>query len=284
MPRRDLGGLIRLVPPRDLQRFVESEIKRDAGVERRFLSRFGGLDGAPRVDYREQAEIMFADVDYMTPYQNRLRFGDFFRAAKARERQGQAAEAIRIYLEVSEAIHSNYNRVDDSSGHYAETFHKAVTEMGACIGRQKAGSEKRPHISYMHRQFLTSDLDMHEGVYEQALISACTDRRDLEYLRDLNGQALPEVPLSKHTKGYCRALDRILLQTEVLEKMGESAAAAELLEKHHRGSIAICGEYVEALIRWGDLAKARTVLGEAWDIFPEREFGYISSLADKAAG
>ena len=112
MPRKDLGGLIRLVPLRDLQKFVESEAKKDAGVERRFLSRFGGLDGAPRVDYREQAEIMFAGVDYMTPYQNRLRFGDFFKAAKARERQGQAAEAVRIYVEVSEAIRSNYNRVD----------------------------------------------------------------------------------------------------------------------------------------------------------------------------
>lgn len=117
MPRKDLGGLIRLVPLKDLQKFVESEIKKDAGVERRFLSRFGGLDGAPRVDYREQAETMFAGVDYMTPHQNRLRFGDFFRAAKARERQGQAAEAVRICLELSEAIRSNYNRVDDSAVH-----------------------------------------------------------------------------------------------------------------------------------------------------------------------
>ena len=284
MHRKDLGGLIRLVPLKDLQRFIESEIKKDAGVERRFLSRFGGLDGAPRVDYREQAEIMFADVDYMTPYQNRLRFGDFFKAAKARERRGQAAEAIRIYLEVSEAIRSNYNRVDDSSGHYAEAFHKAVTEMAACIGRQKAGPEKRPHISYLHRQFLTSDLDMHEGVYEQALISACTDRQDLEYLRGLNEQALPEGPVSKRAGDYYRVLDRILLQTEVLEKMGESAAAAELFDKHYRGSIDICGAYVEMLIRRGDLAQTRAILEEARNIFPEREFGYISSLADGAAG
>lgn len=279
MARKDLGGLIRLVPLKDLQKFVESEAKKDAGVERRLISRFGGLDGAPRVDYREQVEIMFADVDYMTPYQNRLRFGDFFRAAKARERQGQTAEAIRIYQEVSEAIRSNYHKVDDSSGHYAEAFSKAVTDMAACIGRQKAGSKKIPHISYLHRQFLTSDLDMHEGVYEQALIDACTDRQDLEYLRGLNERALPEGPVSKRAKGYYRALDRILLQTEVLEEMGESAAAAELFDKHYRGSIDVCGAYVEMLIRRGDLAKARAVLEEAQGIFPEREFGYISRLA-----
>ena len=206
MPRKDMGGLIRLVPLKDLQRFVESEVKKDAGVERRFLSRFGGLDGAPRVDYREQVEIMFADVDYMTPYQDRVRFTDFFRAAKARERQGQAAEAIRICLEVSEAIRSNYHKVDDSSGHYAEAFSKAVAEMAACIGRQKAGFEKRPHMEYLHHQFLTSDSDITEGVYEQALINACTGRQDLEYLRGLNERALPEEAVSKHTKGYYRAV------------------------------------------------------------------------------
>ncbi|MCE2507929.1 MAG: hypothetical protein J4G04_01290 [Nitrosopumilaceae archaeon] len=284
MPRKDMGGLIRLVPLKDLQRFVESEVKKDAGVERRFLSRFGGLDGAPRVDYREQVEIMFADVDYMTPYQNRVRFTDFFRAAKARERQGQAAEAIRICLEVSEAIRSNYHKVDDSSGYYAEAFSKAVAEMAACIGRQKAVSEKRPHMEYLHRQFLTSDSDITEGVYEQALINACTGRQDLEYLRGLNERALPEEAVSKRTKGYYRAVGAVLLQAEVLEEMGEPAAAAELFDKHYRGSIGVCGEYVEMLIRQGDLAKARDVLEDARGIFPRHELEYISRLADGAAG
>lgn len=284
MSRSDLRGLIRLVPLKDLQKFVESEAKKDAGVERRFLSRFGGLDGAPQVDYREQAEIMFAGVDYMTPYQDRLRFWDFFRAAKARERQGQAAEAIRIYLEVSEAIHSNYHKVDDSSGHYSESFTKAVTEMAACIGRQKAGFEKRPHIEYLHRQFLASDLDMHEGIYGHVIIGACTDRQDLEYLRELNEWELPEGAISKRAKDYDRALDVVLLQARVLEEMGESAAAAKLFIKHYRGSIGVCSEYAEMLIQQGDLAKARDVLEEAKRIFPEHELGYINRLANRAAG
>ena len=270
------------MPLRDLQRFVESEAKKDAGVERRLLSRFGGLDGAPRVDYREQAEIMFADVDYMTSYQDRLRFGDFFRAAKARERQGQAAEAIRIYLEVSEAIRSNYHRVNDSSGHYAEAFSRAVTEMAACIGRQKAGPEKRPHIEYLYRRFIADDSDIAQDAYWPALIDACTDRQDLEFLRGLNEQALPEGPTLKRVSGHHRALDAVLLQAEVLEKMGEWEAAAELFDKHYRGGIGVCGDYVEALIRRGDLAKARDVLEEARGIFPEHELEYINRLADAA--
>ena len=283
MSGSDLGRLIRLVPLKDLQKFVESEAKKDAGVERRLLSRFGGLEGAPRVDYREQAEIMFDDVNYMTSYQDRLRFGDFYRAAKARERRGQAAEAIRIYREVSEAILSNYHKVDDSSGHYSEAFTTVVTRMAACIGQQKAGSEKRLHIEYLHRQFLTSNLDMHEGVYEQALIDACTTRQDLEYLRGLNERALPEGAISKHAKDYYRALAVILLQAEVLEGMGETAAAVNLFVKHYRGSIDVCGKYVEMLILQGDLAKARDVLEEAKRIFSEYEFGYLSHLADAAA-
>ena len=227
---------------------------------------------------------MFAGVDYMTPYQGRLRFGDFFRAAKARERQGRAAEAIRIYLEVSEAIHSNYHKVDDSSGHYSEAFTRAVAEMAACIGRQKAGSGKRPYIEYLHRQFLTGDSDITEGVYGQALIDACTDRQDLEYLRGLNEPALPEEAVHKRAEGYYRALDTVLLQVEVLESMGEWDAAAELFGKHYRGSVGVCGAYVEALIRQGDLAKARDVLEEARHILPEHEFEYIGHLADGAAG
>lgn len=282
MSGSDLGRLIRLVPLKDLQKFVESEAKKDAGVERRLFSRFGGLDGAPRADYRKQAEIMFADVNYMTPYQNRLRFGDFFRVAKARERRGQVAEAIRIYQEVSEAIYSNYHKVDDSSGHYSEAFATAVIKMAACIGQQKAGSERRPHIEYLHRRFLANDLDVHEGIYERALIDACTNRQDLEYLRGLNERALPEGAISKRAKGHYRRLAVILLHAEVLKGMGESAAAVKLFVKHYRGSIEVCGEYVRMLIRQGNLAKARDVLEEAKRIFPEYEFGYISHLADGA--
>ena len=77
---------------------------------------------------------------------------------------------------------------------------------------------------------------------------------------------------------------RVLLQVEVLEEMGEPAAAAELFDKHYRGSIGVCGEYVEMLIRQGDLAKARDVLEDARGIFPRHELEYISRLADGAAG
>ena len=66
--------------------------------------------------------------------------------------------------------------------------------------------------------------------------------------------------------------------------MGEWEAAAELFDRHYRGSIDVCGAYVEMLIRRGDLAKARAVLEEARAIFPEHEFRYISRLSDRAAG
>ena len=277
----DYGRLIRLVPLKDLQKFVESEMKRNAGVERRFLTRFGGLDGTSRVDYRRQVDIMFADVDYMTPYQSRLRFTDFFRAAKARERQGQAAEAIRICQEVSEAIRFHYHKVDDSSGHYSEAFGKAVTEMAACIGRQKKHAEKRPYLSYLYNRFLADDSDMAEGIYEQALINACTDQQDLEYLRSLNEPALPE-PASKHIKGYSRALDRVLLQAEILEKMGGPAAAAGLFDEYYRSNVDICATYMEMLIQHGNLAKARAMLKEAKAIFPDADLSYIKHLADGA--
>ena len=276
--------LIPLVPLKDLQRFVESEIKKDSGVERRFLSRFGGLDNTSHVDYREQVDIMFGDADYMVSCANPLSFADFFRAAKSRERQGQTAEAIRIYLEVSEAIRSNYYKVDDSYGHYSDAFDKAVTEMAACIARQKTGNfEKRPHISYLHRQFLANDHDLHESTYWQALTDACTDIRDLEYLKGLNEQALPDEPIVRRAKNYYHIQERILLQAEILEKLGETVAADKLLEKHCRGSIEVCGTYVEALVRHGDPAKARRILHMAQDIFPEHEFGYIRHLADDIA-
>lgn len=277
------GRLIRLVPLKDLQGFVESEMKKDSGVERRFVSRFGGLDDASQVDYREQVDAMFSDVYYMSS-RKRLSFADFFRAAKDRERRGQAPEAIRILAEVSEAIKSNYYMVDDSSGHYANAFIRAVSEMAACISRQKMRhSAKRPYIDYLHRQFLANDPEVDEEAYGQALTEVCTERQDLEHLRRLNGRALPKEAISEDIKGYFQELDRVILQADVLEKIGEIADAANLFEKHYRSSIDACGAYVEMLMRQGERAKARGIMEEARGIFSEYDFQCISDLVGGAA-
>ena len=262
----------------DLQKFLISEIKKNPDARRRFLVRFGGADGVPRVDYRHEVDVMYADVDYMTSWKNKLRFTDFFRAAKDRERRGHAAEAIRIYLEVSEGIEANHYLVDDSSGHYAETFGRAVHEMVACINRQNMGrDEKRPHIYYLHRQFLAEVPAFSEGVHYQALVDICTDAEDLEYLAELNGPFLPEGRVAG--KDEYDVMSRVYLQAEVLEKLGRREAAGGLLKRHYRTSIGACGKYVKLLLG-RDPARARSVLEEARGIFPDYQYKYISHLAD----
>lgn len=278
--REGAGGIIRRVPRADLQNFLESEIKKDAGVRRRFLVRFGGSDGVPRADYRHEVDVMFDDVDYMTSKKDRLSFAEFFRAAKARERQGHAAEAIRIYLEVSEAIESNHHLVDDSSGYYADTLGRAVLEMAACINRQNmVHDEKRPHIAYLHRQFLTEVPALNEDLYHQALVNICTDRADLEYLVELNGPHLPEGRIAGEDK--YDLISRMYLHIEALERLDRWEDAGGMLERFYRSSIDACGAYIELLLRH-DPARARSVLEEARSIFPSHQFEYIRHLADGA--
>ena len=278
--REGARDMIRRVSGADLQKFLESEIKRDADVRRRFLIRFGGSDGVPRVDYRGEVDAMFGDVDYMTSRRDRLSFAEFFRAAKARERRGHAAEAIRICLEVSEAIESNHHLVDDSSGYYADTLGRAVLEMAACINRQNMDhDEKRPHIFYLHRQFLTEVPALNEDLYYQALVNVCTGRADLEYLVELNGPHLPEGRISGEDK--YDLISRMCLHVEALEKLDRWEDAGRMLEGLYRNSIDACGAYVELLLRH-DPARAQSVLEEARSIFPGHQFGHIRHLADGA--
>ena len=281
---RDMvGEIIRRTSRADLQKFLMSEIKKSPDVRRRFLVRFGGDDAATRTDYRREVDVMFAGVDHMTSWNDRLRFTDFFRAAKAHERRGRAAEAVRICREVSEGIEANYGRVDDSGGHYSEEFCRAVREMAACVGRGgMERGERRRHISYLHRRFLNDSSEVSEGAYYQASIDACADAKDLEYLAELNGQLLPEGRVTGNSE--YGVLLSIYLQAEVLENLGRWEAAGGLLEKHYRTNIDACREYVELLLRH-DTARARSVLEEARGIFSDRryedEYGYVSRLADR---
>lgn len=268
-----------IIPRADLQKFLRSEMKKNGGFRRRLLVRFGGTGGVPRVDYREEVDAMFADLDYPESARRRLSFADFFRAAKAREREGHVQEAIRIYLEVSEAIEANYDWVDDSSGHYAESFAKAVMEMAACINRRgMKHDEKRRHIAYLHWQFLEEHPYLSEGTYRQALADICTGRADLEYLRRLHEPSLPEDLPEDHDE-YYHMMDRVSLQAEVLERLGERAALEGLFGRLYRNDIDICGMYAEYLLRT-DPGRVRGVLEEARGIFSSHEFGRIRHLAD----
>ena len=273
----DERALLRSVPREELEKFLWSEMRKNAEVRTRFLVSFGGSDGVPRIDYRKEVDAMFDDVEVGSAWK-KISFATFFRAARARERDGHVAEAIRIYREVSEAVRRNYHVVDDSGGHYSETIYKAVLGMVACICRQKmGGEEKRQHIAYLYGRFLAEDPDVCDDAYYAALSDVCTTKADLEYLRRLNGQSLSG-NVGGNGRGPDGMADRILLQTEVLEKMGETDAADGLFREHYMENAGFCGAYVEFLAK-RDPAKVPGVLEEARAAFSGYDFEYVRRMA-----
>ncbi|MBI1658237.1 MAG: hypothetical protein IS632_05615 [Thaumarchaeota archaeon] len=58
---------------------------------------------------------------------------DFFRAAKARQREGHTEEAVRICQDLSESLSANCDALENSGHNYSSVFHETVDEMAAYV-------------------------------------------------------------------------------------------------------------------------------------------------------
>lgn len=183
------------VPYGRLKEFMVSEMRKDAKMWRRFLTRVGThVTG----DYRDEMEAVYGEayVDGVYDEKGRevkVRLGEFFEAAGMREREGNHDEAARIYAAISETVSENAYRQDDSSGIYNDYHDRAVRALAASMTRQPDGEQRRRNISYLVGRLRRERKDYLDfrNHYRAALRTVCAGAEDREYWRSLERSGKP---------------------------------------------------------------------------------------------
>lgn len=196
-PSEDWEGVFEGLSAERLREFLTLEMRGNAGLRRRFLSRFGRRGTTSRTKFRAEIEAAYERMGDAGHYGEELYFDDFFGAAKASANRGDYDEALWMYQEISEAIADHMEDVDDSYAHYGTHHDVALDGMVDCMGGLALGCEqKRPHIAYLHDRIAKDNYGL--GVqYADALTKICTDGPDRQYLRELRRQRDSAYPIVK---------------------------------------------------------------------------------------
>ena len=171
--------------------FVVSLLNKSVEAKRLFETRFGEPDLPDHQDCHLEMTYMVYETSQMVD-QGKIRFTDFFRAAKAHERRGNFTEAVLIYRNISEAIVVDGAELEHADNHYDLTARKALDRMVLCIKRRLTDPKQRQyHIKYLHGILADAYTgSLYGKMYYDALLKVCNNRKDLEYLNEINGSVL----------------------------------------------------------------------------------------------
>ena len=247
-----------------LRDFLMSEMKRDEGLWKRFLAR---VETGVIRDYRAEIDAAYAKDGDRWGYRGGVNLSEFFMAAKANERCRNLAEAGRIYVDMADAIYANIV-LSYSHGERYDDYEKAIIGLVSCTIRQDRGSRgRRRCISYLLGMVAKAKIDDVVGICEDALCAVCPDRQDLEYLRDLLDQLVPDTGSPDRHSLHSRKTTRLLrMQADVLGRLGDEGQDA-FCAKYYRYDPDICMRYLK-ILNESDPDRAMQVIEEGGRLFP----------------
>ena len=256
-----IKGVLNGASHAELREFLESAMARDKNLRKQFMAYFGA---DTRRNYREEMDAAYSRAYSTDVYEARVNLGEFFDAARMKEKGGSLDEAVRIYTDISEVVAANMERIYDSSGRYDRYFFKAVRGMTDCInGQSLEHQQKRVHISYLFERAVSFDPPEFEECYQDALEGICTDRQDLEHWKSLLEPILPD--RIRGNEDYAAA-KLVNMQVHLLEGLEDDSLDGAYL-KHYRSDPDVCLGYINHLKR-SDPSKALQVAEEGMRLFP----------------
>ena len=182
-PSKDIEGVLEGASAERLRAFPASEMRADARLRRRFISRFGGRGTTSRAEFRAEMEAAYGRTGDAGHFGAELDFGDFFGAAGAGAERGDRDEAFWTCREISEAISEHMKDVDGPCGHYSTEHAMALDGMVDCMDNMGPGSgQRRPCIEYVYGRIIREEYGL-ESQYAEALAGVCSGGADRRFLR-----------------------------------------------------------------------------------------------------
>lgn len=291
----DIETLVEQTTADELRTFLLEAIEDDRDLRNRFLAFAGGDTGKTVYDYKGEISRLFDDAagrGGFVEYGNWIDFSQYRELAETHRDRGHVDAATDIYRALAEAIRENFDRVDDSSGHYGHELDRAVEAYAETVANGAFDhEEKRPYIDYLFGEFVGADYGFVSDYYDEALRTLCTEPADLEYWldlleRDLSGvsrepTAVEEQSDRERTDDVLYASDfieseissslsmRSFLSTYiyVLTELERDDALAALYEDVYLEHSTFCREYAERLLDRGDEQHAVEVVTNGIETF-----------------
>jgi len=181
----DVNSLIDRTSPDELRAFLRDVIADETEIRDRFVAFAGEETGKTVYDYKQEVDRLFENASGrggFIEYGTWIDFSKFHDLAKTHRERGHVAAATKIYRALAETIRENYDRVDDSSGHYGQELERAIDGYAETILEHDLDHEsKQSHIEYLCGEFIEAEYSFASDYYDDALQTVCTSSADLEY-------------------------------------------------------------------------------------------------------
>ena len=273
--------MIGKVPADRALKFLASMMIDDEEIRQRFIEKFGLENVRLQRDYRAEIDRMYRDAAEADGkvYSN-LDFEGYFTNARESQHNGEMDSATRMFKDMSEIISERMIMVDDSDGYYTDCFIEALENMVESIIRERLPPEKkRDHIAYLLGRFVVETRPKFIPQYRSALENICTQKADLLYWQEQLAPHLKDMIGSDNMPK--NAVDLALMQTHILEELGDPNELASILAKFYHLDKKLCMRYLDAL-RHINPSKARRAAQEVVEEYPEdteiieKAFGFYS--------
>ena len=276
-----INYMIGKVPADGILKFLAAVMIDDEEIRQRFIKEFGLENVRLQRDYRAEIDRMYRDAAEADGkvYSN-LDFEGYFTNARESQHNGEMDSATRMFKDMSEIISERMIMVDDSDGYYTDCFIEALENMVESIIRERLPPEKkRDHIAYLLGRFVAETRPKFIPQYRSALENICTQNADLLYWQEQLAPHLKDMIDSGNIPK--NAVDMVLMQTHMLEKLEDADELASILAKFHHLDKKLCKRYLDAL-RHINPGKARRAAQEVVEKYPddtdiiERAFEFYS--------
>lgn len=257
--------LISRVPPKKVMEFLARQMFIDTSILDEFINEFHLEDVHPPRDYAAQVDRMYSRAKQGHNNDEQLDFGDLFAEARDRQDNGEAAEATKMYRDMSKSILDHMEEIIDKNGYYADCCIEALENLVESIIREDPShKDKQGHIEYLLEGALAQTNTSLVPHYHDALESVCTSPEDLAFwdsllvrhLDDLDRQSknrtnLFGIPIggSRNDPAKMKAtLARIIrMQAYILDSTDRHDQSVSLLEEHAPADKDTCIAYLKAI-------------------------------------
>lgn len=265
-------GILKEVPPEELKAFLAEELERFPDLISHLVITFSDTDEGKSIhDYKKEIERHYrvaSDRYGIVDCDKFIDFSSFEDTADLYLAKGAYLEAAKIYRALFETIAENMNNVDDSYGHYGDTFCISLEKFGQCIEEAELDFDaKKDYIQYLFEKYMERDPDYFEDDYFQTLQKLCKSEDDLRYWKEL---LEPYLSLSEQEENAPRSHSRttlLLIQIYLLIELEEAEELNKLMEDNYTVSEELCLMHVEQLKNEGKLEEALKVAEEGIKLF-----------------
>jgi tetratricopeptide (TPR) repeat protein len=288
----DLVAIVDEAAPNDLRAFVVDVLQESPNLRDRFLAAVGEAPDKTVADYKREIDHSFEAATGrrgIVEYDTRIDFSEYHDLTATYRDSDDHDRALDIYRALSEAIRENFDRIDDSSGHYGTELERAIQAYAKCLDEADFGIEpSRDHLDYLIDQSLTADFAFVRDYYDEALRDVCTSPENLQHWRErlkpelsqITGAAASDEEIGSTADGETFVTDphsgslprrsQAILSTYlyILDELDERETAVSLLEDLPIESSSLYLQYVDLLADQGRNDRAIQILEEGLEEFP----------------